>query len=698
MTGASTTAASLSVSNFYYSYGGANIVAANLDIQSGGSVGTSSQPLVIQIPDAGTVDMTATDDVTLLALGGDLNVGTITAGGTATLLAPDGSVVASSGTQASGASGASARARTQASVSTVPPNISAQKLVIDARNSVGQLTTPLVTEISELQARGMTGDVALSNTGSLLVSASSRLPGLIAGGKLQVDTTVGMRVNATVRAQDQVSLWVHDRALSSQSLIVAANAQIESLAGGIQLWAPDQLQLQPGSRLQTFGSTSQARVELALTRQSAGTSAAVIQSQGQIISDNLAVRGASQAARYEIALPGLRGVTQLQQVDLSGTDFSDLVLISDLGATQGHTFTLSDTGLEIDNARILHSLIESYMLDLGAFSDQLTIQSLSKLQLVDVRGNGGDDEFLVEFTPGGSAVVRADGGTGTNSLTYDGAGQPIWVKRGVVQSLTSSITHQNLQNIAPRNIAALNGNPYLSTVEIEPLLVGLTATQRYVQRTYLQVLQRVATTAEMTQWTTYLDQAPTDLKRRTKLVDTLTATDAARTLLLQAWFITYAGRPATAAEITTWLGTFRSVSNPLTVQQRFLNSAPVYSRTQAFITTGTPDQRFVEGLWRLMTDPGTPLSTTSRDYWLNQQTKLGRLTMIKNMLGHLTYVVAQSEAFTQVINQRNAQYDTLLARGPALVTFPGGNPLNLTDAKVISPFELWRWLLTNRTA
>ncbi|MFN9269756.1 MAG: hypothetical protein ACK5V1_14160, partial [Planctomycetaceae bacterium] len=108
MTGASTTAASLSVSNFYYSYGGANIVAANLDIQSGGSVGASSQPLVIQIPDAGTVNMTATDNVTLLALGGDLNVGTITAGGTATLLAPDGSVVASSGTQASGASGASA--------------------------------------------------------------------------------------------------------------------------------------------------------------------------------------------------------------------------------------------------------------------------------------------------------------------------------------------------------------------------------------------------------------------------------------------------------------------------------------------------------------------------------------------------------------------------------------------------------------
>ncbi|MFM8224055.1 MAG: hypothetical protein ACKOJF_34580, partial [Planctomycetaceae bacterium] len=68
-----------------------------------------------------------------------------------------------------------------------------------------------------------------------------------------------------------------------------------------------------------------------------------------------------------------------------------------------------------------------------------------------------------------------------------------------------------------------------------------------------------------------------------------------------------------------------------------------------------------------------------------------------NMLGHLTYVGNQAEAFTQLINLRNAQYDALLARGPALVSFPSGS-LNLTDAKVISPFELWRWLLTNRTA
>ncbi|MFM8582950.1 MAG: hypothetical protein ACKOFW_15825, partial [Planctomycetaceae bacterium] len=61
MTGASTTtAASLQVSNFYYSYGGTNIVSASLNLQAGGSVGSSSQPLVILIPDAGTVDITAT--------------------------------------------------------------------------------------------------------------------------------------------------------------------------------------------------------------------------------------------------------------------------------------------------------------------------------------------------------------------------------------------------------------------------------------------------------------------------------------------------------------------------------------------------------------------------------------------------------------------------------------------------------------
>jgi hypothetical protein len=71
--------------------------------------------------------------------------------------------------------------------------------------------------------------------------------------------------------------------------------------------------------------------------------------------------------------------------------------------------------------------------------------------------------------------------------------------------------------------------------------------------------------------------------------------------------------------------------------------------------------------------------------------------MTANMLGQLSYVTNQSQAFTQLINQRNAQYDELLARGPALVTFTG-SVLNLSTAKVISPFELWRWLLTNRVS
>jgi len=291
------------------------------------------------------------------------------------------------------------------------------------------------------------------------------------------------------------------------------------------------------------------------------------------------------------------------------------------------------------------------------------------------------------------------GGAGINSLTYDGAGLPLWVKLGVVQTLTSQIRHTNLDRLVPRNIAALNGNPYPSTIDVAPLLVGLTATQRYVQATYLQILQRVATTAELNQWTTYIDQAPTDLKRRTLLVDTLSSSDAARTLLLQAWFQTYAGRLGTAAEITTWLATFRTVSNPLTVQQRFLNSAPVVTYAQSLSAYATADQRYIDGLWRLLTDPGTPNSLSTVNYWLSQQTKLGRARMTLNMLGHLTYVSNQSQAFTQLINQRNAQYDTLLARAPALVTFTGGTPLpDLSNARVISPFELWRWLLTNRTA
>ena len=659
------------------------------------AIGTPSRPLTLLI--AEEVSMVGPGGISLLEMAGNLTIGVLAAASSSTIQvsAPLGSILGNAPSQAgvSTLGGVS----TQSSAEAVGPHISAGTTLLSALIDVGSSSNAFETRVGQLSAVARLGDLFLSNRGALTIIPGMAGLGLFAGQTLDVNSSQALQVAADVWANEDLTLEVKDWGLGQQALMVAGVSEITSQTGVVSLRAPDAVSLLQGSVVSSSGTNPGPNVVVALTRTSSGGVNAVIQSAGLITADRVSFLGGSLGAKFDLMHSGFVGRTQSPVVSVTGTSGVDQLIVNHRNAQTADAFVITATGLENAAAKYNQTSIDSLLLLLGDLGDDVTIRDIRQLSQIEVRGYGGNDRFRVEFESGANNVVRLDGGPGNNSLVYDGAGMPMWAKLGVVQSLTEQVVHTNVQNLVPWRIAALNGNPYLSTVDVVPLLVGLTPTQRYVQRTYLQILQRVATTAELNQWTTYLDQAPTDLKRRTQLVDNLSATDAARTLLLQAWFISYAGRSATPAEITSWLATFRSVSNPLTVQQRFLNSPPVYNAMQTYVTTGTPDQRYISGLWRLLVDPGTPTSASTLDYWMKQQTQLGRAKMTANMLGHLSYVTNQSQAFTQLINQRNAQYDELLARGPALVTFTG-SVLDLSTAKVISPFELWRWLLTNRVS
>jgi hypothetical protein len=678
MTGASgSTAAPLAVSNFYYSYGGTNIVAANLDIQSGGSVGSSSQPLVIQIPDAGVVNVTATDNITLLALAGSLNTGTVTAGGTATLLAPDGSVTASSGTPQVAAMSFGPMLFAAAAPSHL---ITAAKLVVDARDSVGALDNPLITQIGELQARGTTGDVALSNTGALHITASPRLPGVVAGGQVQLNTTGSLLVDAAVKAGEALHLEVLDQGLAQQTLTATSNARIESLTGDIQLLAPDAVRLASGSRVTTHGGGT--GVQVALTRWSEGPSDALIQSQGQIVSDHVSLQGGSRGTRFEIAQSGLSGNTQRPMIDVQGTPETDRLVVDHRDAQTGGRYVVSDSESLIDIASAVyhHSSIDAVELDLGNFADTVIIRALQQIQSVVVRGNGGNDQFQVEFRPGGTSRVEIDGGTGTNGLTYDGAGGPLWAKPGVVQSLTARIEHTRVQNLVSVNTPALNGTPIYTGPNVDAQLAGLTAVQKYVQRTYLQLVQRLATPTELATWVKSINVNPNDPSRRLALVNSLLATEEAGRVQIQAWSRTFAGRAATTSELTTYLALWRTLKDPLLVQQQFLVSSAVTQYLQSLSTTGTADERYVEGLWRLMIDPGVRLTTAEKQALVVQRNKLGRVGFVASLQKQPGYLQSQKEGFSQILSGLTAAVDTVWTGAPAFTSF----------------VDMYRWILARR--
>jgi len=689
ITGASTggSSSALSVTNFYFAYGAPNVIAGDLSITSGGSIGSSTLPLVSEVLGTGEVNLAATDDITLLALVGDLNAGTITAGGTATLLVPDGSVVASSGTPApqlmsfSVMSFAAEEGGGFLRTAAVPHHkITADKLVIDARDSVGQSDTPLVTEVSELQSRGTTGEVVIRNTGDLRVSASPRIPGVVAGGQVNLTTTEHLVVDAVIRGAGEVSLGVQDQGLANQAVTATSRARIESLSGGIHIEAPDAIQLQPGSAVVTHGGAAGASASLALTRWTDGASPSLIQSQGRIETDQLSLIGGSRATRFEVAQSGLVGNTKAPTVTVQGTVAADTLVITDRDATTGHTYTISDAAITSALASYALTSIESALLDLGNFADTVTLQGLQQLRNVEVRGNEGDDQFRMNFLAGSSAQVLLNGGLGSNRLTYDGAGLPLWVKAGVVQSLTSQVRHSQMQTLVPQNTPSLNGTPVLMGVNIEALLAGLAPTPRYVQATYLQLVQRLATAAELSQWTTSINRNPNDPALKLALVNFLFNSDEGRTVQLKAWFQTFVGRSGTPTELTSWLAQYRAVKDPVLMQQRFLTSTPVTQYVQTLTTTGTADERYVEGMWRLMIDPGHRMSAAEKQSWIDLRNRLGRTGFLANLQKQTAYLQSQQEAFTELLANGNSQFTNLLAGAPTFT----------------SSVEMWKWLLARR--
>jgi hypothetical protein len=422
------------------------------------------------------------------------------------------------------------------------------------------------------------------------------------------------------------------------------------------------------------------QVSVALTRLSAGPSDALIQSQGQIVANHISLMGGQRGTRFEVAHSGLAGATHAPTVTVTGAAGTDRLVIDHRNATTGQSFTISDQAISNVLAQYVDSSIDSVLLQLGNFADTVTIQGLQQLRQVEVQGAGGNDQFRVNFLANASSQVLLDGGTGTNGLTYDGAGAPLWAKPGVVQSLTSRIEHTRVQNLVTLNTPALNGTPVYTGPNVDAQLAGLTATQKYVQRTYLQLVQRLATPTELATWVASININPNDPARRLALVNSLLATDEAGRVQIQAWSRTFAGRSATTSELTTYLALWRTLKDPVVVQQQFLNSTGVSQYLQTLSNTGTADERYVEGLWRLMIDPGTRLTTAEKQALVAQRNRLGRVAFVASLQKQPGYLLSQKEGFSQLLDGLTAAGDPVWAGAPAFASF----------------LDMYRWILARR--
>jgi hypothetical protein len=124
------------------------------------------------------------------------------------------------------------------------------------------------------------------------------------------------------------------------------------------------------------------------------------------------------------------------------------------------------------------------------------------------------------------------------------------------------------------------------------------------------------------------------------------------TRLVQGFYVYFLGRAATAGEQSGWVGMLLSGQTEEQVLSAFLSTAEFYQRTWTLESAGTGDERFIQGLHRLLL--GRPADAEELGGWLGALPQLGRGGVISALLASTEYRSRQVEATYQDVLQRPA--------------------------------------------
>ena len=675
---------SLSVSNFFFAYGAPAISAASLTLQAGTTVGTPSSPLAINIASTGTVNLNATNNINLIQIEGNLNLGTVSTPGTLTVSAPLGAVTGAttnSNSSTAAATPAPATSRMMGSdsfampgpvagpvapapaLTTAPIQVGVLKLY--ARDGIGSLGQPLNIQAKELQASSIDGDITVSNRGPLAITSSRDLQGLSAGGSIRVTSTGQITVSSPVKAGSDVTLTVPDQGQSAQNLIVTGTGIVESKTGSIRLTAADNVQLLAGSLLHTLDASDNAQVSVQVNRFRPGATSTSIQALGQIISNHTDLMGSGLPNQVTLSTASLTGVSQIPMVQVWSSSAADQFTLDQHLATAGQVYQVSDKSIKTDKAIVGLNGIKTVSMNLGSGNDTVNISSTAGLNSLTVRGNQGNDQFNVAFDPQSLTQFVLDGGAGTNGLKADAPSQPLWATAGRLQTQTSRIDYSQIQTTNTNSATSVNGNP-LSTEIPSALLKGLNPTQQYVQTVYWQLLGRIATTKELSQWVSQLTRFP---NTRTCFAQSLVDSTEYRSIQIRTWYQTYLGRPATTPEVNQSLAVWKKTNSDIQVLAPILATQEFYNITQSLITTGTPQQRYVTGLYKLVINPSTTIPTPLKNLMLQTPVKQGRNAIVLRMLTSPDYVNTQRESLSVTLNHLSAVNDSVMKTAPVTFDF-----------------------------
>ncbi len=337
---------------------------------------------------------------------------------------------------------------------TTAVNVSASSLAVRAGTGVATLANPLETQVGRLAAETATGDIVISNTGSLEIAETGiddgggtingvSITGGGGTGEITVTTTGALTLSAAVTnaSAGDVTLTAVDAASAGQNLAIGAVA-VSATTGAVTFNVGDNLTDDMNSNVSTAGNIV---INIDDGDQDAGTGATAIL-QGTITAGSLTINGQGDD----------------DQVDLSG-------LQNDPAATLNGNAG-NDTLTGADGGDLIVGGTGDDTMSGGGGDDTVTAAGGGGTDSVDA-GAGSDVLRVTDPASGGSGMITFNGGADSDLIELNG--NPV-----------DSVTHSFISN-SDGSINSVSGTTTHDIVYtgLEPINDNLSATDRIFEFT-----------------------------------------------------------------------------------------------------------------------------------------------------------------------------------------------------------------------
>jgi hypothetical protein len=252
--------------------------------------------------------------------------------------------------------------------------------------------------------------------------------------------------------------------------------------------------------------------------------------------------------------------------------------------------------------------------------------TLTSLTSFTFNGGAGNDTMIVSLGNGRPLLpgfVHFDGGTGNNTLVVNAASTGVngvlLTQLGRILADGQAIIDASVQSTNLDNSVAVNTGAGADTADRATALAGLSASERFVQALYLDVLGRAGAKAELDGWLGTLQAGG-----QQAVAAGIEGTFEARDRLVQTWYRVYLGRTPAGGEERGWVNLLLAGQSEEQTLGQILGAVggEFYQRAQTLIPQGSADQRFVQALYQVLL--GRSAGSAELAGWLAALPGLGR--------------------------------------------------------------------------